>query len=341
MSTNANTIDIQNFTLLSAVSLLDFLLVCQANGENGRISIQLLVDAIQAKVKNGEDGKPVRLDVQGDNVMWQVEGDDSWHILIPIERIKGPKGDQGEPGQSIKGDQGEPGLPLEFAWRSTELGVRIKGQGEYQYVNLKGETGAKGADGKMTFEELTEEQRQSLKGDKGDKGEPGLPLEFHWDGTRLGVRVQGQESYQYVGLKGKAGAKGANGNDGAKGADGKSAYQQAQEAGYAGSEQEFIAVLLESARNVGSNTATSFTNLPINKRLVEVTTGNASSFSLGGTLSIGSILHIVVYPTAEFELPLPNSGDWVSKKASLKLKSGEVSEISVLKTATKYLITAY
>ena len=74
MSTNANTIDIQNFTLLSAVSLLDFLLVCQASGENGRISIQLLVDAIRAKVKNGEDGKPVRLDVQGDNVMWQVEG---------------------------------------------------------------------------------------------------------------------------------------------------------------------------------------------------------------------------------------------------------------------------
>ena len=307
-----STIDIKDFSSLSAVSLLDFLLVCQASGENGRISIRLLVDAIQAKVENGKDGKPVRLDVQGDNVMWQVEGDDSWHILIPIERIEGPKGDKGEPGQSIKGDKGEPGLPLECHWRGTELGVRVKGDGEYQYVNLKGETGAKGADGKMTFEELTEEQRQSLKGDRGEKGDRGL-----------------------------TGQQGQKGDTGDRGADGKSAYKQAQEAGYTGSEQEFIAGLLESARNVGSNTATSFTNLPINKRLVEITTDNASSFSLGGTLSIGSILHIVVYPTAEFELPLPNSGDWVSKKASLKLKSGEVSEINVLKTATKYLITAY
>ena len=40
-------------------------------------------------------------------------------------------------------------------------------------VNIKGEKGDKGADGTMTFEDLTAEQKASLKGDKGDKGDPG------------------------------------------------------------------------------------------------------------------------------------------------------------------------
>lgn len=41
----------------------------------------------------------------------------------------------------------------------------------------KGDRGPAGADGKMTFEELTPEQRASLKGDKGPKGDPGEPGE--------------------------------------------------------------------------------------------------------------------------------------------------------------------
>ena len=49
------------------------------------------------------------------------------------------------------------------------------------------------------------------KGDKGDKGEQGLPgqdgksLEFHWNGTKLGIRVEGETTYQYVDLKGDKG----------------------------------------------------------------------------------------------------------------------------------------
>lgn len=56
--------------------------------------------------------------------------------------LKGEKGDVGEKGE--KGEQGE-----------------------------KGEKGDPGADGTMTFEELTPEQKASLKGDKGDKGDTG------------------------------------------------------------------------------------------------------------------------------------------------------------------------
>ena len=50
-----------------------------------------------------------------------------------------------------------------------------------------------------------------LKGDKvtkGDTGNTGKGLEFNWNGTQLGVRVEGDATYQYVNLKGEKGEKG-------------------------------------------------------------------------------------------------------------------------------------
>lgn len=47
------------------------------------------------------------------------------------------KGEQG-----IQGIQGLTGKGLEFNWRGTELGVRIEGDIDYIYVDLKGETGS-------------------------------------------------------------------------------------------------------------------------------------------------------------------------------------------------------
>lgn len=43
---------------------------------------------------------------------------------------------------------------------------------------------------------------------KGETGDRGSSLEFKWDGTRLGVRVEGQTNYQYVDLKGEPGDNG-------------------------------------------------------------------------------------------------------------------------------------
>lgn len=48
----------------------------------------------------------------------------------------------------------------------------------------------------------TDYQYVDLKGDKGDQGNS---LEFRWNGTELGVRVQGQDKYTYTNLKGEAG----------------------------------------------------------------------------------------------------------------------------------------
>lgn len=84
--------------------------------------------------------------------------------LVGVKGDKGDKGEQGERGEKgekgDKGDRGEPGIQ----------GIQgVKGD--------KGDKGDKGEDGVIIFEELTPEQKATLKGDKGDRGEQGLPGE--------------------------------------------------------------------------------------------------------------------------------------------------------------------
>ena len=91
---------------------------------------------------------------------------------VGIPALVGPKGEKGDTGpQGPRGEQGP--------------------QGEV------GPQGPKGADGTMTFEDLTEEQKASLKGDKGDTGERG---------------PQGEQGIQ--GPKGDTGERGPAGADG-------------------------------------------------------------------------------------------------------------------------------
>ena len=52
------------------------------------------------------------------------------------------------------------------------------------------------------------------KGDKGltgDKGATGDSIEFHWDGTKLGIKIEGEPTYQYIDLKGEQGIQGFQG----------------------------------------------------------------------------------------------------------------------------------
>lgn len=81
--------------------------------------------------------------------------------LVGIKGDKGEQGERGEKGEKgDKGDRGEPGIQ----------GIQgVKGD--------KGDKGDKGEDGVIIFEELTPEQKATLKGDKGDRGEQGLPGE--------------------------------------------------------------------------------------------------------------------------------------------------------------------
>ena len=110
---------------------------------------------------------------------------------------RGPKGDKGEQGdvgpagpQGAKGDTGAQG-PRGATGPAGPVGpVGPAGpRGETGPRGPQGERGPAGADGTMSFEDLTPEQRATLKGDKGEqgpqgeqgpagpKGEPGPPGE--------------------------------------------------------------------------------------------------------------------------------------------------------------------
>lgn len=85
-----------------------------------------------------------------------------------------------------------------------------------------GPEGPKGQDGTVSFDELTEEQRESLIGPQGPEGPEG---------------PEGKQGEQ--GPEGKRGEQGPEGPAGQNGNDGKSAYAYALDGGFSGSEEEF------------------------------------------------------------------------------------------------------
>ncbi len=56
------------------------------------------------------------------------------------------------------------------------------------------------------FQMLNDGELKGDTGEKGDKGDPGPGLEFDWQGTMLGVRVQRDAEYVYVDLQGPPGS---------------------------------------------------------------------------------------------------------------------------------------
>lgn len=115
-----------------------------------------------------------------------MENEASLYIVKGETGSAGPQGLQGEVGPA--GPQGE-----------------IGPQGPV------GPQGPKGADGTMTFEDLTPEQKASLKGDKGDKGDTGA------------AGPQGEPGPK--GDKGDPGPKGDKGDTGETGAQGPQGLQ--------------------------------------------------------------------------------------------------------------------
>ena len=103
-----------------------------------------------------------------DNAKLYMKGDTTWTYITDLS---GSQGIQGE-----RGLQGIQGKGLEFAWNGTNLGVRVEGDTNYSYTDLKGSQGVQGNS-----------------------------LEFIWNGTQLGVRVEGTTAYTYTDLKGQIG----------------------------------------------------------------------------------------------------------------------------------------
>ena len=140
------------------------------------------IDKIEL-IDNGEDYRTYRITfTNGTNFDWTVnDGYSAYEIAV----------DNGFEGTEQEWLESLIGKGLEFEWKGTQLGVRVEGETQYKYVDLKGQT-----------------------------GENGKNLEFNWRGTELGVRVQGQSDYQYVNLKGEKGDKGEQGIQGIQGPQG-------------------------------------------------------------------------------------------------------------------------
>lgn len=146
------------------------------------------------------------------------------------------------------------GSSLEFSWDGTSLGVRVAGEGAYDYVDLRGpagpqgvqgEPGAPGAPGAPGMDGVDGVDgvpgvdgkdgvdgapgidgkdgaagRDGVDGAAGADGADGRGLEFAWSGTRLGVRFEGDAEYFYVDLQGPQGEQGLQGAAGPAGATG-------------------------------------------------------------------------------------------------------------------------
>lgn len=128
-----------------------------------------------------------------------------------LASLVGPKGDEGKQGPAGKdGIQGPQGP-----------------QGE---VGPQGPQGEPGKDGSITFEELTEEQKETLrgpqgiqgpKGDKGDPGEKGADGQPGKDGAQGPIGPQGEQGIQGIqGIPGEKGEKGDKGDTGEQGIQG-------------------------------------------------------------------------------------------------------------------------
>lgn len=90
-------------------------------------------------------------------------------------------------------------------------------QGPKGEVGPQGPVGPEGADGTMTFEDLTPEQKASLKGDKGDKGDTGAAGPQGEPGPKGDKGDPGETGAQ--GPQGLQGEPGTNGTTPVKGVD--------------------------------------------------------------------------------------------------------------------------
>lgn len=128
-----------------------------------------LTPELKAQLK-GEKGDAGQVGPQGLQGIQGVQGERG-------ERgdtgVQGPQGLQGP--QGIQGPQGAALVVTRTQETSEPGGYNVVTLSDGTVFNvrngLNGPTGQKGADGTVAFDDLTEEQRASLKGDKGDPGE--------------------------------------------------------------------------------------------------------------------------------------------------------------------------
>ena len=171
-----------------------------------------------------------------------VGTEDEWLASLK----QGPKGDQGEPGK--QGADGKSAYQLAvdggFVGSESDWLTSLKGKkGDQGPKGDPGEPGKQGDDGKSAYQLAVDagyggsesDWLTSLKGEKGDQGPKGDPGEQGIQGPKGNPGEQG--------IQGPKGNPGEQGIQGPKGDPGKSAYQLAVDAGYGGSESDWLTSL--------------------------------------------------------------------------------------------------
>ena len=140
-----------------------------------------------------------------------------------IDGIEGPQGPQGPKGdaftyddftqeqlEALRGPQGIAGKDGAIGEQGPIGPVGPKGdKGETGPQGIQGEQGPSGPQGERGL--------QGLKGDTGatgPAGKDGKSLEYNWNGTKLGIRQEGETNYNYVDLRGPQGPTGSGGSSG-------------------------------------------------------------------------------------------------------------------------------
>src|SRR5690625_2437358 len=200
-------------TVIKVIEVFDTLFQCDTIYLVDRFISDATFENDTLKISRN-DGKLFAIEIQssgGDGIDTMYSTSDSLYIITSTGRKLSA-------GVS-KGDKGD---GLEYHWDGTRLGVRVENSGDpFVYVDLKGDKGDTGDDGREVELRVDSEMIQwryvgdswqnllplsALKGEKGDTG-PGL--EYAWDGTKLGVRVEGSgDPFVYVDLKGEKGDPG-------------------------------------------------------------------------------------------------------------------------------------
>lgn len=203
------------------------------------------------------------------------------------ETLRGPKGDKGDSGdtgpQGPKGDKGDTG-------DTGPAGPKGE-QGE------TGPQGPAGADGKMTFEDLTVEQKESLRGPAGPQGETG---------------PQGPQGIQgFTGLQGEQGPKGDKGDIGPQGPQGEKGETGPQ--GPKGDKGDTGETGPQGPQGaIGT----------VDKSNITVTLAAASWSSLAQTVNASGVTSnntVIVSPTAGSHNAYSEAGVYCSAQASGKL----------------------
>ena len=169
--------------------------------------------------------------------------EENWVTMLSIHGEKGEKGDQGEPGETgLPGPQGpigprgaigKTGKSLQFIWEDTALGVKVEDEEEYTYVDLKGDTGEQGLEGKDAFVVWKETNNmpdatiedfldyfkgepgpKGATGEQGEMGPAGIGLEYEIEGTALKIKREDEPDYTIVDLQGPQGEQGIKGDTG-------------------------------------------------------------------------------------------------------------------------------